>query len=396
MRFATIDALRGGAAFAVVLYHAQGFWRRSDLTLFDGHASQLLTTEPLAGLIAYGLFGMGFFGVQLFFVVSGFCVHLPFASSDRSIDGRVFALKRFWRLYPAYVAVVFVAFAMETARTGFGTGEATLANLIGHLVFWYYSFPPQPEQMTLVIVFWSLTVEVQFYILYALLLPTLRRVGFGRAAIVGVGVGAAYTIVWAHLEHRPPPFFEPHVFGPSRFGEWLLGAWVAERLAKGERLMPEWAAAGNGAAIIAAGVVGLLASIVVVARADLPLTALDIPGTVASAAILIGLVQREQSRAAAATSTIAQWLSDRSYSLYLVHMSVLAVVGEIYVRSRGISDKDALGLQPDWAVIAVVGVVGSLVVADLLYRWVERPSHVRARLVGRRGPSEDRLQPAPS
>jgi peptidoglycan/LPS O-acetylase OafA/YrhL len=396
MRFATIDTLRGGAALAVLLYHAQGFWRRSELTLFGGDAGQLLATEPLPGLIAYGLFGMGFFGVQLFFVVSGFCIHFPFASSGRSIDGREFALKRFWRLYPAYAVVVFIAFALEVARTGIGAGEATLANLVGNLAFWYYSFPPQPEQTTLIIVFWSLSVEVQFYIVYALSLPMLRRVGFGRAAIAGVGIGVVHTIVWAHLEHHPLPFFGPHQFGLSRFGEWLLGAWVAERAVKGERLIPEWAAAGNGAAMIALGVVGLLSSIATVAWAGLSLTALDIPGTVASAAILAGLVHRERSRPAAPPSKIAQWLSDRSYSLYLIHLPALAVIGEIYVRFRGISDKGALGLESDWAVVTVVGVVASLVLSDLLYRSIERPSHARARLVGKRGPPRDRSRPEPS
>src|SRR5207302_319594 len=54
----------------------------------------------------------GFLGVSLFLVLSGFCIHLPYArrkqkSGSYQFTSREFFLRRLWRLYPAYfVAVV--------------------------------------------------------------------------------------------------------------------------------------------------------------------------------------------------------------------------------------------------------------------------------------------------
>jgi peptidoglycan/LPS O-acetylase OafA/YrhL len=43
-------------------------------------------------------------GVPIFFVVSGFCIHVSFQQQSREWGG--FFLRRFFRLYPAYLAAV--------------------------------------------------------------------------------------------------------------------------------------------------------------------------------------------------------------------------------------------------------------------------------------------------
>lgn len=105
MRLRFIDSLRGIAASAVVFYH---LWNRFDPGA-NSHHGAISLPHGGAAAISMFLFGFGYLGVNLFFVVSGFCIHLPQATkfyatgSDKFSAGK-FAKRRFWRLYPAYFA----------------------------------------------------------------------------------------------------------------------------------------------------------------------------------------------------------------------------------------------------------------------------------------------------
>jgi exopolysaccharide production protein ExoZ len=68
-RLRSIDALRGFAALSVVLYHAVGEHPRIDVY---GYSRYIY--GPLAQF-----FSFGYAGVYLFFVISGFCIHLYWA-----------------------------------------------------------------------------------------------------------------------------------------------------------------------------------------------------------------------------------------------------------------------------------------------------------------------------
>src|SRR5213082_1919498 len=73
-RFHSIDVLRGVAALSVVVYH---LWLR----YFPGQSTQAHLAEfpadhRAAFLLTFPI-QYGYFGVTLFFVLSGFCIHLP-------------------------------------------------------------------------------------------------------------------------------------------------------------------------------------------------------------------------------------------------------------------------------------------------------------------------------
>src|SRR5437660_8666897 len=62
-------------------------------------------------------FSLGWSGVAIFFVVSGFCIHLNFR---RKPDWRDFTLRRFFRIYPPYLfAVLFFSLLIPWSRVGF-------------------------------------------------------------------------------------------------------------------------------------------------------------------------------------------------------------------------------------------------------------------------------------
>src|SRR5678815_1305050 len=100
----TLDAMRGGAALAVITYHAFGVAQQTALSGWEWWVPQIA-----AFLVHYA-----FAGIYLFFVISGFCIHMHWAKARAAgvekpvIDFGTFWKRRVRRLYPPY----FVALAL--------------------------------------------------------------------------------------------------------------------------------------------------------------------------------------------------------------------------------------------------------------------------------------------
>src|SRR5690348_9263470 len=95
-RWERVDQLRGLAALAVVVCH---------LSVSAYPDAPNVGGEPWPWLGV--LLGFGYLGVPLFFVISGFCIHLPYArglsAGGAAPDWRRFFARRFRRLYPPYL-----------------------------------------------------------------------------------------------------------------------------------------------------------------------------------------------------------------------------------------------------------------------------------------------------
>lgn len=392
----SIDLCRGVAATAVFLHHADGMtWRRHPMEMFEGHAAEFFRARSLPDILSYVLFGFGFLGVPLFFVISGFCIHLPLAGNERPLDRRAFAIRRFFRLYPLYLVVVLTVFALMRLKHAGADGGVTAANLVGHLVFWLFNTPPSDPGMGISPVLWSIAVEVQFYILYALLLPLLRLIGFRRSALLFLGIDLGYRIAFDALGGRDagiPRPFTPMLFAPARFGEWLLGAWIAESYVRGALTQSVRAVPFR----IVTGLIILVASIPVVAITGVPRFWLDIPAGIAFALVLSAILAREQRRGPPTPNLFtraATWLGDRSYSLYLVHFTVINVVIEAAARLMHTPDKDAIAGRPPMFLAIALAAIAVLITTDLAYRLIEAPSHRLARRLSRRGESASAVGP---
>src|SRR5688500_7189677 len=97
-RLRSIDALRGIAALGVVVYHAVEQGKQA--------LPNNLLEYPLRAIQFISSFG--YIGVFLFFVISGFCIHLQWARSraaghEPDIRFGPFWKRRLRRLYPPYL-----------------------------------------------------------------------------------------------------------------------------------------------------------------------------------------------------------------------------------------------------------------------------------------------------
>lgn len=138
-RLLELDAMRGLAALAVVLYHYTGRFQK--LYGFD---------EALPYIFPHGRFG-----VYFFFIISGFVI---FMTLERARGGVDFCVSRFARLYPVYwVSVALTFFVMSYAELPGREVDTTTAlvnlTMIPH-IFGYRLVDG---------VYWSLEVELLFY-----------------------------------------------------------------------------------------------------------------------------------------------------------------------------------------------------------------------------------------
>lgn len=148
---AEIDGLRFLAILGVVVYHLPIALRFAPLPRF---AMPWVVSGQL--------------GVQLFFIISGFVLALPFAKSalrgGRPVGLKAYFLRRLTRIEPPYLLSLTAMYFLHIffACGVLGWGHLLAGTLYLHTMHYGYSNPINP-------VTWSLEVEVQFYLLVPLL-----------------------------------------------------------------------------------------------------------------------------------------------------------------------------------------------------------------------------------
>jgi peptidoglycan/LPS O-acetylase OafA/YrhL len=381
-RLVSVDALRGFAAVWVFAYHLWNVFAPGYSPQGSPKDHVPLAADTPAGVVAtYPVFAYGYTGVGLFFVLSGFCIHLPHArrfhkGGDDRLEPRPFFRRRFWRLYPAFAASLLLGAA------GVAVMGAPADRIAQHvLINAFFLLALRPDALMLGPVYWTLWYEVQFYLLYPFLLKACRRVGFGPVA----GVLLACELGFALLP--VPEFLKPvekhfEWLFLRRYFEWFLGVWLAERLASG-RAVPKRAAAG---VIVGGATLGVACSHVpalwavhelFLAVASFGLLALlTAPGPEPAAGSLRGRVRG-----------LFAGVGDWSYSLYLIHMPLMRLINAAVVQLPD-------SVRDEWA-YAIFGAASAALVpltAYVWYRLFEKPFLPDPQALTPRPP----LPPAPS
>jgi len=331
-RYHQLDFLRALACFMVVAFHY----------LYRG---QLEAWVPFTGPVALlPLLKFGYLGVQLFFAISGFVIFL-------SIEGatpRSFVASRAARLYPAFWASIILT--TVAVRGG---------NLPSLLVPWadvLINFSMVPHWFGAEFVdmaYWTLAVELHFYIMVWLLLKLdlirLSKIMMSGWLLLSLGnlLRPVYPLEFV-LEVRWAPFF---CIGICTY---LMHRGDEGRLVRGIFI---------GAALLAIAYGGAQ-----VAKSK-TFTGLDmLTSTVVTSAIAVvfWLISRDQFKIR--PNPVLYWAATLTYPIYLLHEYIGYVTMTALWRE---------GLPATVCVSGAVAFVLSL--AYILHRWVERPLSVVIR-----------------
>jgi peptidoglycan/LPS O-acetylase OafA/YrhL len=176
-----LDTLRGVAVSLVVLFHAFGF--SYGLRGLSGFAK-----------IFVGLTMVGWVGVNLFFVLSGFLITgILLDTKARKDFYKRFYTRRALRILPLYYAVLVLLFVL--VRAGFVARHASWP-LLGLSAIYLSNVSPffgVPMQYG---VLWSLSVEEHFYLIWPIAIRELSRQKVIACAAIVVAVCVALRILY--------------------------------------------------------------------------------------------------------------------------------------------------------------------------------------------------------
>jgi len=358
-----IDALRGLASLGVVVLHTTN-------AITQGSRNGVIST-------LHYLFQYGTFGVPLFFVISGFCIHRKQAERsaagvDDSIPFRKYWKRRFFRLYPSYftVCVGSAAFMAAAIATGFrsplltsypGDPFSYLAlDFLTH-IFLIHSFfslfdgglgnPP----------LWTLAREEQYYLLYFPLLKFRKIAGVVACLILSIVVSfAVFRISNIVPDENRGLRFLLETSSLAFWPQWVLGMLCMEWLVSHRRSISP---GGVRAAILT----GLA---IIVVQKEFPLsswTRILMQG-LGFYLIVSALTKQEACGRWIRTKCIRylEAVGQYSYSLYLVNYPVLVIVGE-FARARGSNDS-----LPMYLAFMALGIAVCNLAGYVLYALVER------------------------
>jgi peptidoglycan/LPS O-acetylase OafA/YrhL len=212
-----MDGLRFVAISMVVLYHLNGYLMTK--TAFYEHGLSAPDWLCRSALV-------GFHGVELFFVISGFILALPFAAHHLTgapaVSLRKYYLRRLTRLEPPYFVTIFLLLALGLLA-GHGSVSAILPHLAASLVYLHNLI--YGGQSTVLGVAWSLEIEVQFYLLVPLLtlVFAIRNQTLRRSVLIGVTLT---TLVAQSLLVGRHPRFDLSILAYLQF--FLIGFLIAD------------------------------------------------------------------------------------------------------------------------------------------------------------------------
>lgn len=326
-----LDGIRGLAVLSVMLYHSP---------------------ISLPG---------GFFGVDVFFVLSGFLITKLLLDEQREcgrISLRAFYVRRALRLLPALLITVC---ALCIGTLGFGRVFKTDAITVGRATFytltyvsnWVIAFrlAPWPHPMGHV---WSLAIEEQFYTLWPSVLIAAVAL-FGNRRLLRITVGAAIAAVawriwiWTGAHDGIRTYFG----SDTRADGLLIGCALA--IANSSfRVRLHASVAWLSLAII----LGCCAALGDLLGATATLYGHAV--VAAMTATVIGhVIDRPDGYLSQLFSGFAlRWLGERSYGLYLYHFPIFIIV-QHFVHATSIA--------------FALGFILSAVLAAVSFSRVERP-----------------------
>ena len=347
---ASIDGLRAIAVTAVVLYHLGISW--------------------IPG---------GFLGVDLFFVISGYVITrliLDSINQSSALDLRAFYAARLRRIYPAFIfmvvcTVIFIGvWAPEAIKRFLSdlpyalTGSINWLLVARHQDYFEAIGRPPLLQHT-----WSLAVELQFYLIWPIILLTVLKY-FGKkniariALLIAITSGVTLFLVSLQLDQSNAQQVSHIYFGTDThslglfLGSALAVSWIPQNLSADI----EKRAQDVIDAIGVIGLLGLITAFLFIDESNPSLYRIAFPlAGIFGCLVIISLVHPASRFAPLISSAPFKWVGQRSYGIYIWHWVIFQVTRP---------SVDLTGQS--WA-LYLARVLLVLALADISLRWVEIP-----------------------
>jgi len=346
-RFHFLDGLRGIASLMIVVHHA-----------FTSNIAKELVHRGLPALGYY----LAFFtqsGVELFFVLSGVVLLRPYLRGERQFRPFNYLLRRIKRIWPPYLVALMFAACVCWSLYAFPTWYTTK---VYHLEFYW------PEILKEAYIFnfsgyyynlawWSLSIELLFYLLVPLILlifPRSHKLSDARvwALITGTMAVSLTLQYWLNKYHPSIYSYErvvPDTYQAVRYPLcFLLGIFLAARDFS----------LGHARAFIISGI-----AVVLISWYWLPLE--NMGYGLLYAGIIIFAFHKHSVRKILSRPGML-WLGERSYSLFLVHFSVFYLTDSLAARFT------SSGSMAYAVFSRAVGIPLAFFVAMLLFTFVEQ------------------------
>lgn len=302
----------------------------------------------------------GFIGVDIFYVISGYLITgllLRECEKTGRISFRIFYLRRIKRLLPTSFVVLFVtaivAWLLYPAvlRKDLGQDIAAASLYISNyfFAFWQMDYQNLNAVPPVVIHYWSLAVEEQFYLFWPIVIFSLFRLGGRRAVKAGVSIITILSFSLGVYLTSTSPVFAFYSL-PSRAWELSVGAliiFIPSRIKFSTRYT--W--------------VALILITYATLRFDestrFPGTAALVP--VLGTAVALATVKHWPSTIRSISQLRSvQWLGNISYPLYLWHWPVLVIPSVYLARELSIVER-------------ILCIALTLLLAGVTHRFVEDP-----------------------
>ena len=347
---APIDGLRAIAVAAVLLYHLGINW--------------------IPG---------GFLGVDLFFVISGYVITrllLDSIEESSALDLRAFYAARLRRLFPslllliASTTVIVAVWAPDAAKRFFTdipfvlTGSNNWRLVANHQDYFAAIGRPPLLQHT-----WSLAVEIQFYLIWPLILLGILKY-FGKKNIargalsIATFSGIALFINSLNVDSASSSRISHIYFGSDThslglfLGSALAVSWVPQNLSK--QISQRAQDFVDFIGVI--GLLGLLSTFLFIDESNATLYRIAFPlAAIFGCFTLTSLVHPASRFAPLISKKPLLWIGQRSYGIYLWHWVIFQIM------------RPGVDLAGDVWAINVVRILIVLGLADISLRYVEIP-----------------------
>jgi peptidoglycan/LPS O-acetylase OafA/YrhL len=345
-RFESLDGIRALSCLAVIKAHTMT--RRFHPRLFGQTAG---------------------FGVDMFFVISGFLiVTLLIRERERygKVNLRKFYARRAIRIFPIYYILIFTVMALSWFGSRWAPGSWEFYRVAFPVLLTYtqtFFF----VRVGLFYATWSLAMEEQFYLVW----PTIERLSRQSARwliltgmiVINLLLGLGAFDGFFEWIYNDPKLRLPHYYLGTTFCPILLGVALAYLLHDRRTFSLIYHVIGWRWSPY------MVLAILFVTTELLPLQLRGWPRFVINVlfALLIGsLVVREDHYARRLlTLPIMLRLGVISYGMYLYHTWVIATE-RVAIRGLGLS-------RPPQLMMFVIAAAGTILVAELSYRFIERP-----------------------